>query len=378
MSSIIEAILSKNFSVVNAYLANGGDINRSDDGYSRLLMAVTSGNIAICRILVDRYGANVNFRYAEGLCAPIHAAAEAGYKDICSFLIFRGASIDMKAQSSCGFSLTPLDFAVTNPYRNHETIKLLIEHGAEVPRSFELSDYGKENFSVHIFASKWCQDALYKLTKNGRCIRPLSEEEKEMSLPIIKKIILNYVIDAGTLKSVQPFIWLYAHTNIFKDVLTVGSIETVYKDLFAKKAFELYRSLFSKNCRYLGEDLNEGFAVAPVIERFVDEFINLCNQNGVPSETSVLTVINSYKIHPKIFQGISGFMNLCKLPLCSDLESVERKDGPDYNDNASSFGLSLAGDFDAAADKPGVKCAAGDSEYADNSECVGKCLMDDF
>ncbi|KAM3964878.1 ankyrin repeat domain-containing protein 39 [Aphomia sociella] len=71
-------------------------VNAADNsGYTPLHYAARTGNIDICKILLQN-GANINTQTKSGVATPLHKAASAGKIDMVKFLIQSGATIEMQ------------------------------------------------------------------------------------------------------------------------------------------------------------------------------------------------------------------------------------------------------------------------------------------
>jgi len=115
--------------IVKVLIAEGADVSVSHDGYTPLHAA---GNKEIAELLIAK-GADVNAKAIDGE-TPLHEAAFRGYKEIAELLIAEGA--DMNAKMEDGD--TPLDAAIFFK----ETANLLRKHGGKTGE--ELDAEGKE------------------------------------------------------------------------------------------------------------------------------------------------------------------------------------------------------------------------------------------
>lgn len=99
-------------------------------GITPLYSASEKGHLQIVKMLVDQYGANVNFQIpvssscCHGWTALMIAAAE-GHKDVVQYLLSKGANPNLRNQ----YGRTALMFPVNYGYL--EIAKLLIDKGAD-------------------------------------------------------------------------------------------------------------------------------------------------------------------------------------------------------------------------------------------------------
>ncbi|XP_026756929.2 ankyrin repeat domain-containing protein 39 [Galleria mellonella] len=71
-------------------------VNAPDNsGYTPLHYAARTGNIDICKILLQN-GAIINSQTKSGMATPLHKAAAAGKTDMVKFLIQSGACVEMQ------------------------------------------------------------------------------------------------------------------------------------------------------------------------------------------------------------------------------------------------------------------------------------------
>lgn len=93
MIELYNAILAKDFSTVKALLADGQspNVQFEDSGDSPLTLAAEKGDVAICKILLER-GADPNFR--KTIEPPLVTAAGQGFYNIVALLLESGANVD--------------------------------------------------------------------------------------------------------------------------------------------------------------------------------------------------------------------------------------------------------------------------------------------
>ncbi|XP_074308002.1 serine/threonine-protein kinase 12-like isoform X1 [Silene latifolia] len=92
----------------------------------KLMYAAHEGDVEAIMELVEECGADVNFRDIDQRTA-LHVAACQGYRDVVKLLIQFKADVNPKDH----WGSTPLADAIY--YKNHEVVKLLEDHGAELP-----------------------------------------------------------------------------------------------------------------------------------------------------------------------------------------------------------------------------------------------------
>ncbi|KAL9236863.1 hypothetical protein vseg_011485 [Gypsophila vaccaria] len=92
----------------------------------RLMYAAHGGDVAAIKELVEEHAADVNYRDIDNRTA-LHVAACQGYGDVVELLIRLNADVDPKDH----WGSTPLADAIY--YKNHEVVRLLEDHGAELP-----------------------------------------------------------------------------------------------------------------------------------------------------------------------------------------------------------------------------------------------------
>lgn len=66
-----------------------------EDGCGLLHAAAEGSNLTAVRLLVEKYGADVNLQ-AESGATPLLIAAQAGNYDVCSFLLKAGADASFR------------------------------------------------------------------------------------------------------------------------------------------------------------------------------------------------------------------------------------------------------------------------------------------
>lgn len=106
---------------------NPNDLNQK--GVTPLYSAAEKGHLKIVKMLVDQYGANINFQLPVNSCcynwtALMIAAAE-GHKDVVQYLLSKGANPNLRNR----YGRTALMFPVN--YRYLAIAKLLIDKGAD-------------------------------------------------------------------------------------------------------------------------------------------------------------------------------------------------------------------------------------------------------
>ena len=103
----------------------GADLNQADAaGWSPILLAARSGQLATVRYLVEIIGADVRAKNRiKTTCLML--AAGAGQAELCRYLLDRGANVDAKSNHG----ITALMYAASSG--NTELAKLLVERGAD-------------------------------------------------------------------------------------------------------------------------------------------------------------------------------------------------------------------------------------------------------
>lgn len=104
-----------------------------------LYVAVLGGKFDVVKLLVAR-GADVNFKTTDGAGTVLHAAAWAGSRGVCGFLIEKGAKVDQRADfdvvgrgspfTTTWPAVTPMLIAADRG--NLEVLTLLLDQGADV------------------------------------------------------------------------------------------------------------------------------------------------------------------------------------------------------------------------------------------------------
>lgn len=78
---------------VKRHLRNGDSVNSLDSGgYAPLHYAARIGHIEIAQLLLS-HGGNINIRTGAGKATPLLRAAFSGKREMCKFLIEKGADI---------------------------------------------------------------------------------------------------------------------------------------------------------------------------------------------------------------------------------------------------------------------------------------------
>lgn len=103
-----------------------------EDGMTPLLYAVNQGMTGVAKVLIN-YGAKLDFvlnsSVSQSEMQAIHVAAKQGHREICSLLLARGVSINVK--DSAGF--TPLMWSISpNQDLNHSVFSFLIQRNCEL------------------------------------------------------------------------------------------------------------------------------------------------------------------------------------------------------------------------------------------------------
>jgi len=110
-------------------LKRGADINgRDEDGRPPLIHAILAEDAdpEIVRLLIDN-GADVNLKDYGQEWTALHFAARDRQAEIVDILIASGAEIDAQDK----FGNTPLWRAIMNGRGNPETVRILLNHGAD-------------------------------------------------------------------------------------------------------------------------------------------------------------------------------------------------------------------------------------------------------
>ena len=114
-----EACSKGNLDVVKAFLAAGGDVNRTNQyGHSLIQTAAARGQLAVVRLLVE-LGASIS--------KALTFAAQNGNTDVVQYLLSKGADVDEVINDR---SDTPLMSA--SAFGHEDVVKVLLSHGANV------------------------------------------------------------------------------------------------------------------------------------------------------------------------------------------------------------------------------------------------------
>ncbi|HAZ46119.1 MAG TPA: hypothetical protein DDW76_09110 [Cyanobacteria bacterium UBA11369] len=124
------AVMLGEIELVRHYLEQGIDVNSKltkglTKGESWLITAISNKNKNLVTLLVN-CGARVNERMESKNVCPLHRASAIGCRDICEFLIARGADVNAEGQ----YGKTPLHLATQFGHLN--TVELLLECGANI------------------------------------------------------------------------------------------------------------------------------------------------------------------------------------------------------------------------------------------------------
>ena len=106
------AYLTEDIDFIRSVLSSGGmDVNRRNpaNGRTMLHQAGSDGNKPLLKMLLYEYEADPNARSFLGGDTPLHAAARAGARACCFFLITAGATVQVTNR----MRQTPLHFAAT-------------------------------------------------------------------------------------------------------------------------------------------------------------------------------------------------------------------------------------------------------------------------
>ena len=88
---------------------NGHGHGHNQGGVTPLIVAATHGHLNLCKMLIERGGAQPNICQSITFNSPLHYAAEAGHIDVVTYLISEKIGAIINAQNWAG--LTPLSFA---------------------------------------------------------------------------------------------------------------------------------------------------------------------------------------------------------------------------------------------------------------------------
>ncbi|HVM44606.1 MAG TPA: ankyrin repeat domain-containing protein [Candidatus Thermoplasmatota archaeon] len=158
VDDMVAAIKAKDLGAVEKLLAQDASLAhaRTADGESMLLLALyhrvkpvvelllmrgarpnlweaaAVGRLDRVRELLNANAASVQAHSHDGW-TPLHLAAHFGQKDICAFLLSRGAPVEARAQNAIGN--TPLHAAAAGGQRT--CVAILLQHGADPNSTFE-------------------------------------------------------------------------------------------------------------------------------------------------------------------------------------------------------------------------------------------------
>jgi len=123
------------------------DVNaKGDSGETAIFYAARESNAAMIRLLVDQYHADVN-HVNNNEFTPLHIAAMLNHSEVVKALVECGANVN----ALTGSKETPLSFWVFHGILEpdyHETVKWLVEHGADVHA-------GNDNILYHAVFTKY-------------------------------------------------------------------------------------------------------------------------------------------------------------------------------------------------------------------------------
>ena len=128
-TELIKAIWEQNVSRSKLLIANGADVNETDESDSRpLFVASAKGCLEIVKLLLD-HGAEINTKDRIGLTALVFASAE-GHIDIVKFLLHHGARVNATATNTSEEDETDsiLGFTIGYP----DITRLLLQHKANI------------------------------------------------------------------------------------------------------------------------------------------------------------------------------------------------------------------------------------------------------
>jgi ankyrin repeat protein len=143
LTALLAAVRGNDIATIRMLVNAGADVNRAEDGQpfaasTPLMAAAAEGNLAAVKLLLAK-GASVNAAsprrtlevnhrpVVAGGITPLLLAATYGPPGIVEALVDAGA--DVNAAEARG--MTPLMLAVTTDRLNPETVKILLEHGAD-------------------------------------------------------------------------------------------------------------------------------------------------------------------------------------------------------------------------------------------------------
>jgi cytohesin len=135
---LFDAVKKNDLTQVRAFLEKEpASVTRKDaDGRTVLHWAARArrANVELMTLLIDK-GADVNARDNNRI-VPLHSAASRSQKKAVALLVARGADLNAKdndQRTPLGFAATDLPFGYQIPQDKKDTVKILVEAGAEFP-----------------------------------------------------------------------------------------------------------------------------------------------------------------------------------------------------------------------------------------------------
>lgn len=142
VSDFLNAIIEKNYEIVESLISEGVDINTIAGGCSPLHHAAIVNDIPLLELLI-KHKANLNIE-SMGV-TPIYLASEKGHADIVKKLLEAGAEPNIIYKKN-GIGYTPLSIASQNGHA--EIVKELLENGADPLISASPIDITRKNNTI--------------------------------------------------------------------------------------------------------------------------------------------------------------------------------------------------------------------------------------
>ncbi len=186
------AVIRNNAALAESLLQAGADPNLTNElGIGPLALAVTTGSAELLRLLLDRK-ADPNLARENGE-TPLMTAAKMGRSDIVKLLLDRGASANVRDKK---FGQTALMRAAGSP----ESVKLLLEHGADVhavTRSWDIkyTIYLPTTATLGKTGIPWNNEGDYTTKKGGLNALFFAVQDND---PASVKMLLDAGIDVNS------------------------------------------------------------------------------------------------------------------------------------------------------------------------------------
>lgn len=190
--------------------------------WTPLLVAVIEGHLELVKHFVENCGVDVNEAFSVGKNTALHRATVEGHHEIVEYLLKKGASVEAKNL------LEHIPLYGTIFSKNKNTIKLLLDRGADINYIYTVSTTSKKEFKTSLLLQMIIQNKLEIvefLLNKGALINQVVEglTPLNIALEIGKLEMVKFLLDRGA--SVK-----YIDINsmsVFQDAVKKGNLDIV-------------------------------------------------------------------------------------------------------------------------------------------------------